>query len=301
MHRWCAVLAIALCSACSSDSGGPDDDNNVDTGRHLEVHAGATQSGIMGQPTPIAPTVIVTNDGGNPVAGVTVNFSIASGGGSISSATAITGTDGKASVTWTLGRTYASQALNAEVQGGGLVGFLATATGPDAGIMAFNLTDPDADTLAYAGLPAPRALDLIALRGDFKRDSLILTLTFSSSVSDAALGGADGLFGLIEFDIDDRLTTGVPAEANEFGGSASLGIDFLVDLFDEFGLRRAVVHSPTTTDVIPSTFSGNTATVRIPMRLLGNDDGQFSLVGVLGLVDRATDLIPNAGGATIRP
>ena len=36
------------------------------------------------------------------------------------------------------------------------------------------------------------------------------------------------------------------------------------------------------------------------MLLLGNDDGNFSLVGVIGTIDRPTDVFPNSGLITVR-
>jgi hypothetical protein len=204
-------------------------------------------------------------------------------------------------VAWTLGKTFATQALDASVSGVGAVGFLASAIGPDAGIVAFNVTDAADDTSAYAGFPVPRALDLLSLRGDFKRDSLILTFTFSTPVSDAELGGPNGLYGFLEFDIDDKVTTGEIPESNAFGATANLGIDFFLELFDEFGTRKTVLHSLTSQTIVPSTIAGNTAVVRIPMSLLGSDTGEFSIVGVVGLIDRATDIVPNTGGFLVRP
>ena len=288
-------------AACSSDSSAPDDSGNNTGGRHIAVQAGATQSGIMGQQTSVPPAVIITNDAGAPVAGVAVTFAVASGGGSISSTTATTNAAGIASVVWTLGKTFATQALDASVSGVGLVGFQATAIAPDAGILAFSSTDLSGDTLAYTGLPATQAVDLVAIRGDFKRDSLILTLTFAGPVSNAALGGPNGVFGILEFDIDDSPSTGQIPESNAFGATASLGIDFLLDLFDEFGTQQTVLHSQTSQIIVPAAYSGNTVVVRLPMQFFGSDDGNFSMVGVLGLIDRATDIVPNTGGLAIRP
>jgi len=62
----------------------------------------------------------------------------------------------------------------------------------------------------------------------------------------------------------------------------------LLDL--NFGGSRAVTAS----------FSGNTFVVRIPMSMLGNDEGNFSFVGVIGTQDRPTDFFPNTGNGTVR-
>lgn len=55
----------------------------------------------------------VTDQFGNGVAGITVNWTIASGAGTLSSPSAVTDADGRASVTWTLGATPGAQTVSA--------------------------------------------------------------------------------------------------------------------------------------------------------------------------------------------
>ena len=60
--------------------------------------------GTVGQPVSNRPTVQVTDASGNPVVGVTVTFTVSSGGGSVTGASGPTGLGGIAQVTsWTLG------------------------------------------------------------------------------------------------------------------------------------------------------------------------------------------------------
>jgi hypothetical protein len=67
-------------------------------------NAGDNQSAVAGTPVAIPPSVIVRDAVGNPRAGVAVTFAVASGGGSITGASATTGADGVAAVgSWTLG------------------------------------------------------------------------------------------------------------------------------------------------------------------------------------------------------
>lgn len=83
----------------------------------LRVVSGSGQSAPAGSTLPHAVTVQVLTSGGQPVAGVTVGFAVTSGGGSLSAASRVTASDGKASVTWTLGATLGTQQVTASVSG----------------------------------------------------------------------------------------------------------------------------------------------------------------------------------------
>ena len=87
-----------------------------------------SQPGRIGQPTPEDPTVLVLDRFGNPVASAEVGWEVTAGGGSVSSPQTATGTDGKATVTWTLGLGIGVQKLTARVDGahGSPVTFTAT-------------------------------------------------------------------------------------------------------------------------------------------------------------------------------
>ena len=95
--------------------------------------AGDNQQGPSGSPVAVPPSVRVADASGNPVPNVTVTFAVASGGGSVTSGSATTGTSGIAAVgSWVLGA-VGTNTLTATVQGVGSVTFTATATaaGPD--------------------------------------------------------------------------------------------------------------------------------------------------------------------------
>jgi uncharacterized repeat protein (TIGR01451 family) len=73
---------------------------------NIEAASATTINGQAGQPvvTGDLPTVLVTDSADNPVAGIAVAFSVASGGGSVSGASQVTDGDGLAQVGgWTLG------------------------------------------------------------------------------------------------------------------------------------------------------------------------------------------------------
>lgn len=76
---------------------------------------GDGQTGAAGSALPTPLVVQAVDDGGNPVAGVVVDWSTTMGGGSITPATATTGADGKASASATLGASGTSYTYQAAV------------------------------------------------------------------------------------------------------------------------------------------------------------------------------------------
>jgi hypothetical protein len=172
----------------------------------------------------------------------------------------------------------------------------------DPVVRAFLQVDPAGDTLVLAGFPQTvRAIDLVAFQGDFKGDSLILTLAFSAPVVGATVGASNSIQGEIEFDLDDNPATGTAPFSDQFGASSNLGIDCYVDLFHSTPTSVAVTNfaSGVTTDAVAK-YAGNTMIIRIPMSALGGDDGNFDVVGIVGVLERPTDVVPNSGSVSVR-
>jgi adhesin/invasin len=89
----------------------------------IEGVAGEGQTATVGSAVPVAPAVLVKDVSGNPVAGIPVNFTAKSGGGSVAGADQITGADGKATVgTWTLGTKAGANTLEARIGTTGVSG-----------------------------------------------------------------------------------------------------------------------------------------------------------------------------------
>lgn len=101
-------------------------------GLNITNSAGDTQTAPAGTMLPIAPAAQVTDQGGHPVAGVTVTFSVTAGGGSVAGATQVTNANGIATVgSWTLGPAAGVNELQAAFNTGasrGYTMFVATAT-----------------------------------------------------------------------------------------------------------------------------------------------------------------------------
>ena len=87
--------------------------------------SGDAQTGTPGAtlPNPLVATVLDPN--GNPLSGVTVNFSVTAGGGSVSPASVVTGSDGRASASLTLGTQVGTNTVHASAGTIGSVDFSA--------------------------------------------------------------------------------------------------------------------------------------------------------------------------------
>jgi acetyl esterase/lipase len=97
----------------------------------LEVVAGGDQTGTAGNAVGIAPTVVVRDDDGDGVPGVSVTFTVTGGGGTVTPGAVRTATDGRAAPAgWTLGTTVGANTLRASAAAvpGASVEFTAEAT-----------------------------------------------------------------------------------------------------------------------------------------------------------------------------
>ncbi|HJP86251.1 MAG TPA: hypothetical protein VJ852_09700 [Gemmatimonadaceae bacterium] len=120
-------VALALQLGCGGgDAAGPN---------HTPTSIEANSSTIITAPAGTAalerPSVLVRDENGDPLAGVTVQFAVTSGDGSLTGATAKTASDGTATVSnWTLGATAATNTVDATVTGLPSVTFTANAGDP---------------------------------------------------------------------------------------------------------------------------------------------------------------------------
>jgi hypothetical protein len=106
-------MAVAVFGAGCSDGAGPDDPGGAEA---IAAHDGNAQVGTVGVALPAPLRVKLTDEAGNPVAGVTVTWSVTAGGGSIT-ATSPTDAAGIAAATFTLGATAGTQTAQAAVAG----------------------------------------------------------------------------------------------------------------------------------------------------------------------------------------
>jgi len=115
----------------------------------IAINDGNNQSAARGAQVATAPSVVVKDQSGNPVSGVTVTFAVTAGGGSVSGATQTTGANGVARVgSWTLGSALGANTLTATSAGltGSPVTFTATSIAPPALGMYYNSSEPGCGT-----------------------------------------------------------------------------------------------------------------------------------------------------------
>lgn len=107
----------------------PDITSIAGTPARMSLSAGNNQSATVNTAVATAPSVLVTDAYNNPVSGVSVTFAVASGGGSVTGASATTNASGIATLgRWTLGTTAGANTLTATSAGlsGSPVVFAAT-------------------------------------------------------------------------------------------------------------------------------------------------------------------------------
>lgn len=100
----------------------------------IQAVSGNGQTGEVGTVLPDPLVVELRDAQGNPSAGFSVSWTVTAGGGTVSSTSTITNSQGQAQVSWTLGPAGGGNSVKASVTGVGSVTFSATATGGGAGI-----------------------------------------------------------------------------------------------------------------------------------------------------------------------
>lgn len=117
-----AIGVLALVAACEDETApGP-------APADIEIVSGNGQYSKQGTALEEPIRVAITLSDGEPAAGVTVNFAVKSGGGSLSRTSATTDEDGETSVRWTLGPGTGTQEITISVAGDSEVRAVAQAT-----------------------------------------------------------------------------------------------------------------------------------------------------------------------------
>jgi adhesin/invasin len=148
--------------------------------------AGDLQSVIVNAPVGIAPSVRLADQFGNPVAGVAVTFTAASGGGSVLGATQTTDASGTATVgSWTLGTATGPNALTA-TSGALSAAFTATAL-PGAPAQIARLAGDLQTGVVNTVVPTAPA---VVVRDQFNNPVPGVGVTFLASGSGSVTGGS---------------------------------------------------------------------------------------------------------------
>ncbi|MBI5601414.1 MAG: hypothetical protein HY944_07590, partial [Gemmatimonadetes bacterium] len=150
--------------------------------RGIAIQSGDGQRGILSTALAQPVAVKVTAGDGVGVAGVSVSFAVATGGGSVGSSTVVTDASGVASTTWTLGSLVGEQTMTASAAGltGSPVGFRATARSV-APVRLSVASGPSASNAA--GSPLPAKVQALDAQGDVAK-------TFTGAVTLALAAGS---------------------------------------------------------------------------------------------------------------
>jgi adhesin/invasin len=156
------------------------------------ANAGDNQSVAAGAVVPVAPSVKVTDAGDNPIANVAITFAVASGGGTITGASATTNESGIATVgSWTLGAAAGPNTLTASsptISGVTVTFQAAGGAGPPANIVAFagnNQTGTAGGNIANA--PSVKVTDA---NGNFVAG---FTVTFAPGTGSGSVTGGSAV------------------------------------------------------------------------------------------------------------
>jgi hypothetical protein len=130
--RAATAIFVVAHIGCKGETSGP----GVPVATTIAPNSATSITGSAGSVAAPAPSVIVKDQSGLPMAGVTVTFTVVSGGGSVSGETVTTDASGIATVgAWTLGPNVGENVLRAVTGSLAAVTFTATSTaGPAASI-----------------------------------------------------------------------------------------------------------------------------------------------------------------------
>jgi adhesin/invasin len=152
----------------------------------LAIISGNAQSATVGGPVSTKPAVRARDDFGNPVAGINVTFTVASGGGSITGATTTTGADGLATVgSWTLGNTAGTNTLSAAANG--LTPVTITATGTAGAVKQIDKAAGDNQTGAAGA--AVSVAPAVTVKDQFGNVVSGAVVTFTVSAGGGVVAG----------------------------------------------------------------------------------------------------------------
>jgi N-acetylneuraminic acid mutarotase len=162
----------------------------------LTISAGQDQTATVNTPVAVPPAVIVRDAFDNPVAGVSVTFTVTSGGGSLTGANATTDASGIAAVSsWTLGTAAGTGNNRVEAASPGLSGspvtFVASATAGPATQIAIQAGNNQTATVntAVAILPA------VIVSDAFNNPVAGVSVSFAVTLGGGSVTGADATTG----------------------------------------------------------------------------------------------------------
>ncbi len=183
--------------------------------------AGDGQSAAAGSAAPVLPSVLVSDAKGRAVPGASVTFAVASGGGTVTGATALTNASGVATVgSWTLGTRAGADSLTASCAGLPPVTFHATGVAGPLAKFAIAVAGSQTAGVAFSGTNTVTAEDAYG-NTVTSFDASADAVTISATPNDGTISGLGSLGGNV-LDRTLDFTNGVASLTGTtvFAGSA---------------------------------------------------------------------------------
>jgi hypothetical protein len=256
----------------------------------LTIVSGDGQLAAVDGSAPEPLVVRVRDESGEPVANAIVSWTVVQGDATPSSPSSAADADGEAAIELSLGSQpgviHVTASLDALAETFRLLG-LATTIDP---------MGDDFATAASDGLVPP---DLLSVGAAVDDGDLVLRLEFADAVVSDDAGGPNVVTGFVDLDVDQELTTGIVSNVDNFrpdAGDSGLGMDYFVRMRMEGSGSYDVVDvlSGITGSVTPD-FDDNVLILRVPLSLLGDDDGALNLAIIVGTDPEPTDIAPDDG------
>jgi len=156
----------------------------------------------------------------------------------------------------------------------------------------------DAEDVFGAG---PPLLDIDTISVTFNESTLFVEMTFHTPVSAPSRAMPDGVIGLIEFDVDQDVLTGVPPLQNLWSppfAFLATGVDYFVDGWTETvhpGFVDIVDATGGGIDTVPIRYGPMSLSLAVPLLSLGADDGVVNFTATMGTIPQPTDATDEVG------
>lgn len=253
----------------------------------IQATTATTQQAPVGTNVDAPPAVIVRDGQGLPMEGVTVNFAVTGGAGSVAPSSVVTGVDGTAQATsWTLGPGAGQNTVTATVAGLAPVTFSATGFLLPASVAANSSTSQAA--VAGSAVPEPPA---VIVRSATNLPVAGVTVTFQVTagggtiIPTTVVTGADGIARVTSW------TLGATPGANSVAASVS-GLPSVN--FSASGTAPLVATTVTAVSVTSQTAPASAA-VSAPPSVIVRDQNNNPMQGV------TVAFAATAGGGTVLP
>jgi hypothetical protein len=173
------------------------------------------------------------------------------------------------------------------------------AAGPETDDNTSTVSDPAGDVFGSGAVQ----WDATALTLTRDLTGITVSLDFSTDIISPTSGNPEAMIGFVEFDVDQDAASGIESTVDEFrpnGGSTGMGADYALVLSDYASDSSVAVIDSLGTSIgrVKPVFDARRITIRIPLALLGGDDGKLDAAAIVGVLGRPSDIVPENGHLT---